>query len=197
MTTTIVSEMPIAMREPRQADETASNARSRITMTGGQQRDSLTAKLLVEQKNDASEAAASTDLLIQGLMERLPKANAVWSMDERAKWLRTAVSIFDLVYKADDGEHRKTSVALAKSGRARRLGPGLPQAHIERAFAAETAGRRGEAHYNMRKIRRCEPMRHGLAQNPARIFLKEAPPRLRSAALAGDHEHMAIASALR
>jgi hypothetical protein len=36
MTTTIVSEMPIAMREPRQADETASNARSRITLTGGQ-----------------------------------------------------------------------------------------------------------------------------------------------------------------
>jgi hypothetical protein len=113
MTTTIVSEMPMAMREPRQADEPASNARSRITMPGAQQRDSLTAKLLVAQKNDASEAAASTDLLIQGLMERLPKANSVWSLEDRAKWLRTAVSIFDLVYKADEGDQREIGVALA------------------------------------------------------------------------------------
>jgi hypothetical protein len=111
--TTIISEVPIAMREPRQADETASNARSRLTMSGAQQRDSLTAKLLVAQKNDAGEASASTDLLIQGLMERLPKTNGVWSLEDRAKWLRTAVSIFDLVYKADDGEHRDIGVALA------------------------------------------------------------------------------------
>jgi len=111
--TTIISEMPIAMQPPRQADEAASNARSRITMTGGQQRDSLTAKLLVAQRNDGGEAGASTDLLIQGLMERLPKANGVWSLDERAKWLKTAVSIFDLVYKADDGEQRQIGVALA------------------------------------------------------------------------------------
>jgi hypothetical protein len=112
MTTTIVSEMPMAMREPRQADESASNARSRIATPGMQQKDSLVTKLLVAQKSDASEAAAPTDLLIQGLMERLPKANAVWSTDERAKWLRTAVSIFDLVYKVADGDHREIGVAL-------------------------------------------------------------------------------------
>ncbi len=113
MTTTIVSEMPMSMQQPRQADEAASNARSRIATPSGQQKDSLVTKLLVAQKSDAGEAAASTDLLIQGLVERLPKANAVWSMDERAKWLRTAVSIFDLVYKADDGEHREIGVTLA------------------------------------------------------------------------------------
>ena len=55
--TTIVSEMPIAIsQQPRLADETVSNARSRITMPGGQQRDSLAAKLLVAQKNGAEEA---------------------------------------------------------------------------------------------------------------------------------------------
>jgi hypothetical protein len=113
MTTTIVSEMPIAMREPRQADESASNARSRIATPGVQPKDSLVTKLLVAQKNDAGEAAIPTDLLIQGLVERLPRANAVWPMDERAKWLRTAVSIFDLVYKAEDGERREIGVLLA------------------------------------------------------------------------------------
>jgi hypothetical protein len=112
--TTIVSEMPIAIsQQPRLADETVSNARSRITMPGGQQRDSLAAKLLVAQKNGAEEASASTDLLIQGLVERLPKANGVWPLDDRAKWLRTAVSIFDLVYKADEGEGREIGVTLA------------------------------------------------------------------------------------
>lgn len=112
--TTIVSEMPIVMsQQARQADDTASNARSRITMPSGQQRDSLTAKLLVAQRNDAEEAGASNDLLIQGLVERLAKPGAVWSLDDRAKWLRTAVSIFDLVYKTDEGEHRDIGVTLA------------------------------------------------------------------------------------
>ena len=47
-------------------------------------------------------------------MERLPKANNAWSLDDRAKWLRTAVSIFDLVYVADDGELREIGVLLSK-----------------------------------------------------------------------------------
>jgi hypothetical protein len=112
--TTIVSEMPIVMsQQPRLADEGASNARSRITMPGGQQRDSLAAKLLVAQKNGADEAGGSTDLLIQGLVERLPKVNGVWPLDDRAKWLRTAASIFDLVYKADEGERREIGVVFA------------------------------------------------------------------------------------
>jgi hypothetical protein len=113
MTTTIVSDMPIAMREPRQAGESASNARSWIATPSVQQKDSLVTKLLVAQKNDAGEAAASTDLLIQGLMERLPKANGVWSLEDRAKWLRTGVSIFDLVYQADHGDHREIGIVLA------------------------------------------------------------------------------------
>ena len=46
-------------------------------------------------------------------MERLPKANGVWPLDDRAKWLRTAVSIFDLVYKADEGERREIGVVFA------------------------------------------------------------------------------------
>ena len=82
-------------------------------MPGGQQRDSLAAKLLVAQKKGAEEADGSTDLLIQGLVERLPKVNGVWPLDDRAKWLRTAVSIFDLVYKADESEHREIGVVFA------------------------------------------------------------------------------------
>jgi hypothetical protein len=74
----------------------------------------LAAKLLSAQKSDAEDTTSATDLLIQGLVERLPQANGVWSLDDRAKWLRTAVSIFDLVYKADDGEDREIGVVFAK-----------------------------------------------------------------------------------
>lgn len=82
--------------------------------------ESLTAKLLVAQQSDVDEADnGRTDLLIQGLVDRLPKPNGIWSFDDRAKWLRTAASIFDLVYKPGDGEHREISVAFAKPGHER------------------------------------------------------------------------------
>ena len=58
------------------------------------------------------EDSKAADLLIQGLMDRLPKRNETWTLDERAKWLRTAASIFGLVYKARDGEQREISVML-------------------------------------------------------------------------------------
>ena len=77
--------------------------------------ESLTAKLLVAQQSNAEVPdIGTTDLLIQGLVDRLPKPNGIWPVDDRAKWLRTAASIFDLVYKAGDGELREISVAFAK-----------------------------------------------------------------------------------
>ena len=89
-------------------------------MSRAESGESLTAKLLVAQQTDAEEAAGVTnDLLIRGLVERLPKPNGVWSLDDRAKWLRTAASIFDLVYQTGDGEHREISVAFAKQETAR------------------------------------------------------------------------------
>jgi hypothetical protein len=36
----------------------------------------------------------TADPLIQGLVDRLPKLDSTWSLDDRAKWLRTAASIF-------------------------------------------------------------------------------------------------------
>jgi hypothetical protein len=111
--TSLVSEM--AGPKPRREGDTALNARSRLMMPRGDPSESLTAKLLVAQQSDADEVDSErTDLLIQGLVDRLPKPNAIWSLEDRAKWLRTAASIFDLVYKAKDGEHREISVAFAK-----------------------------------------------------------------------------------
>ncbi len=72
-------------------------------------------KLLGSQAAEAEEAGRGTsDLLIQGLVDRLPKPNAVWSLEERAKWLRTAASVFGLVYKDSDGERREIGIVFAK-----------------------------------------------------------------------------------
>jgi hypothetical protein len=69
----------------------------------------------VAQQSDLEQADIETrDLLIQGLIDRLPKPNGIWSLDDRARWLRTAASVFDLVYQAGDDEQREISVAFAK-----------------------------------------------------------------------------------
>ena len=116
--TSLISEM--AGPKPRREGDTALNARSRLMMSRAESSESLTAKLLVARQSDAEEADDGhdqrTDLLIRGLVERLPKPNGIWPLDERAKWLRTAASIFDLVYQAGDGEQREISVAFAKPG---------------------------------------------------------------------------------
>jgi len=59
---------------------------------------------------------ATTDLLIKGLMDRLPKPNSTWSLDDRARWLQTAASIFGLIYEPRDGEQREIAIAVAKDG---------------------------------------------------------------------------------
>jgi hypothetical protein len=47
------------------------------------------------------EAADMPDPLIQALVKKLPKPNSPWSLEDRAKWLRAAAIIFNLVYKPD------------------------------------------------------------------------------------------------
>ena len=59
------------------------------------------------------EVSELIDPLIQALFDRLPKRNGEWTLDDRAKWLRTAASIFCLVYKASVGEDREIGVVLA------------------------------------------------------------------------------------
>jgi hypothetical protein len=113
--TTLISEMTIP--KPRREPANGPNASTRLTMPRVEPSESLAAKLLVAQQSLPGEAeAGETDLLIRGLVERLPKPNVAWSLEDRAKWLRTAASVFDLVYKTEDGEQREVSIGYAKRG---------------------------------------------------------------------------------
>jgi len=56
----------------------------------------------------------SLDPLIQGLVNRLPEPDSIWSLNDRIKWLRTAANIFGLIYESGEGEDKEIKLVLAK-----------------------------------------------------------------------------------
>jgi hypothetical protein len=46
------------------------------------------------------------DPLIQALVKRLPKPDSAWALEDRAKWLRAAAIIFNLVYKPGESDSK-------------------------------------------------------------------------------------------
>ena len=67
---------------------------------------------LVEESADRSDASEMPDQdpLIQAIIDKLPKPNGIWSIDDRAKWLKAAAMAFNLVYRFPASEDLKQSV---------------------------------------------------------------------------------------
>jgi hypothetical protein len=63
---------------------------------------------------DTRVSDRTPDPLIQGLVDRLPKPDSIWSLDDRVKWLRTAANIFVLIYEAGEAEDKEIRLVLAK-----------------------------------------------------------------------------------
>ncbi len=59
-------------------------------------------------RSDASEMP-DQDPLIQALIDKLPKPNSIWSIDDRAKWLKAAAMAFNLVYRTPQREDQAPS----------------------------------------------------------------------------------------
>jgi hypothetical protein len=68
---------------------------------------------IIDEEDAAPANGGGSDLLIRGLVERLPAIDEIWPLAERAKWLRTAATIFALVYRTGEGEEGEIGVALA------------------------------------------------------------------------------------
>jgi hypothetical protein len=99
----------------QERDCTPLHDKSRLLMHGLQSTESPSRDPLTARESDAADdACGAVDLLIQGLVNRLPRPDSTWSLDDRAKWLRTAAGIFGLVYKTRDGDHGEISIVLAK-----------------------------------------------------------------------------------
>ena len=75
---------------------------------------SLKEKLANLPTSPSAEYQRGVDSLISGLVDLLPKPDGIWPLDDRAKWFRLAADIFDLGFKAGDGEHLQISIAVVK-----------------------------------------------------------------------------------
>lgn len=56
----------------------------------------------VDEKNKGGGGGGADSPFIQGLLQKLPKPEAEWSIADRVKWLQTAAHIFGLMYSAKD-----------------------------------------------------------------------------------------------
>ena len=73
--------------------------------------DGLTEKIVA---NPPFEKERGIDSLIKGLVDLLPKPDGIWRVEDHVKWLRLAADIFDLGYKANDGQSVEISIVALK-----------------------------------------------------------------------------------
>jgi len=64
----------------------------------------------------AEETYEVPDPLIQALVDKLPKPNAIWPIDDRAKWFKAAAMAFNLIYKTSEREERQSPSELKAVG---------------------------------------------------------------------------------
>jgi len=64
----------------------------------------------------AERTCEMPDPLIQALVDKLPKPNTIWPIDDRAKWLKAAAMAFNLIYKTSEREENQSPSALRAIG---------------------------------------------------------------------------------
>jgi hypothetical protein len=64
----------------------------------------------------AEETCEMPDPLIQALVDKLPKPNTIWPIDDRAKWLKAVAMAFNLIYKTSEREEQQSSSELKAVG---------------------------------------------------------------------------------
>jgi hypothetical protein len=92
-----------------------SNIQTRVDALNGKsslvrraQREETPILTLVEESADRSDEMS--DPLIQALIDKLPKPNTVWSINDRGSWLKAAAMAFNLVYRLPERDEQASSV---------------------------------------------------------------------------------------
>ena len=88
------------------------NDKSRL-VTRGVEREEPPVLTLVDT---AERTCEMPDPLIQAIVDKLPKPNTIWSIDDRAKWLKAAAMAFNLIYKTSEREELQSPSALKAIG---------------------------------------------------------------------------------
>jgi hypothetical protein len=63
----------------------------------------------------AERTCEMPDPLIQALVDKLPKPNTIWPIDDRAKWLKAAAMAFNLIYSTSEREEQQSPSTSLKS----------------------------------------------------------------------------------
>ena len=64
----------------------------------------------------AERTCEMPDPLIRALVDKLPKPNTIWPIDDRAKWLKAAAMAFNLIYRTKEREERQSPSTLKAVG---------------------------------------------------------------------------------
>jgi len=65
---------------------------------------------------DTERTSEMPDPLIQALVDKLPKPNAIWPIDDRARWLKAAAMAFNLIYKTSQRVEQQSTSELKAAG---------------------------------------------------------------------------------
>ena len=93
----------------------AQNERSRLVTRGAQVSTPDEMVLTVVDNAEQKEPRSSTDPLIQAVVDRLPAPNSIWSINDRANWLKALAMLFNLVYRTEKGETTRQKVDKTNS----------------------------------------------------------------------------------
>jgi hypothetical protein len=84
------------------------NNRSSL-VTGTEQEETAILTLVDSAERTVLESSGMLDPLIQALVDKLPKPNTIWSINERGQWLKAVAMAFNLVYRSSASEEIKHS----------------------------------------------------------------------------------------
>ena len=68
--------------------------------TGTAEQETAILTLVDTAERSDFESSGTLDPLIQALVDKLPKPNTIWSIDDRGSWLKAAAMAFNLVYRS-------------------------------------------------------------------------------------------------
>jgi hypothetical protein len=89
----------------------AQNERSRLVMRGAEpsaEPEETVLTLVDTAQRSEAEPRIMTDPLIQALVDKLPQPDSIWSIDDRANWLKALAMIFNVVYRTRRDEQKQS-----------------------------------------------------------------------------------------
>ncbi len=151
--------------------------KGRATFPGLEHPEGLEPRMLLDEKSSTTndDEGGISDLLIRGLVNRLPSPDSTWSLDARAKWLRTAASIFGLVYRADVSERGEISIDLASEQVAAALRPRFSHGRLQGRARAPEIPAALSRHADRPAFRKSEPLHRLLRGGEGKVRAWNSP----------------------